>query len=1000
MADRGRGSRGSGSRGRGNAGRGRGQPPQGPPGAVPYRSRPQPQGGQSTVFVGATGRAPDIDQNVRQTEDKVGSSLEQHVKDKQGKLGKEFPDRPGYGEKGSEVKLWANYFPLQVSEDLRLRRYRIQIEAVKPAPAAKGRKVYRIIELFLQDHFPQKRKGMATDYRQTLISIEDLSLEQNYTVEYRDEGADASDGSGQQYRVSLHHGSKKDDPPVTISIIELLNYLRAQSGTVIYDQSAKDAAKQALNLIVGQGAKSNPSIASIGANKHFALSGNLFERADLGHGLECLRGFFVSVRPATCRILLNIQVKHAAMYKTGMVNSVVKDFIGDRKDITPPKIHKFLARVRVELTHLARKNNSGQKVLRIRTICGLATPRDGKDSENPPKIPAFGATSQQVRFHIDKPPDGSGLPQDTLVTVADYFQKVHNHPCSTSPVLNVGTQKRPVYVPPELCRILPGQPAGVKLNSFQTKKMTDFSIRNPADNANTIIRNGPKLLGFEPLNQTLTSFKTKTDHPPNMITVPGRILTGPTVTYHAQQTPKNIRDGGWNLNGVRFAKGTTLRDWAYLTLKQGDEGVPPKDCGNLIQSFERAMGRSGIQASKARWGDGVNWNTDPDVREAQLANVFRKCETQRLQMLIVILPSKDLTKDAIYKKIKALGDVTYGVHTVCMTASNLLKDDIGTFANIALKVNAKLGGVNHSLAPNHCSLIRQGTTMVVGIDVTHPSPGSSEDAPSVVAMVASIGPDLGQWPAELCLQDESRQETVSKTLVADLFKTRLKLWQNIHKTKLPENILVYRDGVSEGQYQKTIDIELSGMQQACKELYPADLQKRGVPRFSVIIVGKRHHTRFYVTDEKNAQGRPKNTKPGTVVDRGVTEAHNWDFFLQPHAAIQGTARPAHYYVIYDEIFRDKKLNPLNERPADMLERLTHEISYLYARATKAVSLSPPAYYADLACERARDYLAEYYDASATATPAATDSSASNAVRAMQAAKIRIHPNLKNSMFYL
>ena len=42
--------------------------------------------------------------------------------------------------------------------------------------------------------------------------------------------------------------------------------------------------------------------------------------------------------------------------------------------------------------------------------------------------------------------------------------------------------------------------------------------------------------------------------------------------------------------------------------------------------------------------------------------------------------------------------------------------------------------------------------------------------------------------------------------------------------------------------------------------------------------------------------------------------------------------------------------------ADQLQTLTHDVSYTFARATKAVSLVPAAYYADLACERGRCYL--------------------------------------------
>ena len=49
----------------------------------------------------------------------------------------------------------------------------------------------------------------------------------------------------------------------------------------------------------------------------------------------------------------------------------------------------------------------------------------------------------------------------------------------------------------------------------------------------------------------------------------------------------------------------------------------------------------------------------------------------------------------------------------------------------------------------------------------------------------------------------------------------------------------------------------------------------------------------------------------------------------------------------------------NQLTADEIQKGTHDASYLYARATKAVSLVPAAYYADLACERGRCYLNDF-----------------------------------------
>jgi eukaryotic translation initiation factor 2C len=76
--------------------------------------------------------------------------------------------------------------------------------------------------------------------------------------------------------------------------------------------------------------------------------------------------------------------------------------------------------------------------------------------------------------------------------------------------------------------------------------------------------------------------------------------------------------------------------------------------------------------------------------------------------------------------------------------------------------------------------------------------------------------------------------------------------------------------------------------------------------------------------------------------------------------LQGNVKATHYTVVYDE----------NNLQADEIQKGTHDTSYLYARATKAVSLIPAAYYADLACERGRCYLNDFLvdDKASTTAP--------------------------------
>lgn len=67
-----------------------------------------------------------------------------------------------------------------------------------------------------------------------------------------------------------------------------------------------------------------------------------------------------------------------------------------------------------------------------------------------------------------------------------------------------------------------------------------------------------------------------------------------------------------------------------------------------------------------------------------------------------------------------------------------------------------------------------------------------------------------------------------------------------------------------------------------------------------IVCGKRHHVRFYAENQSDVD-RSDNLPAGTVFDRGVVHPYAFDFYLQTQAGLVGTARPAHYQVVKDEI---------------------------------------------------------------------------------------------------
>ncbi|KAJ9129975.1 Protein argonaute 1D, partial [Pleurostoma richardsiae] len=511
------------------------------------------------------------------------------------------------------------------------------------------------------------------------------------------------------------------------------------------------------------------------------------------------------------------------------------------------------------------------------------------------------------------------------------------------------------------------------------------------DNANSIVREGLSIVGLSNTNVFLNQFGISVI--PNLITVPGRVLDEPRVLYKDNKFAQ-VRFGSWNMADVKFNTRATVKRWSYLmiSLDTYQDAFDRVSLAAAVKHFTETLVKTGISVATPLPGQRLELDSPEDTRLDQRL----EAAAQTLELLLVILP------DAItplYNRIKHCGDIRYGIHTVCSVGHKFAKCSDQYFANVALKFNLKLGGNNQLLDASRRSLIDEDKTMVVGIDVTHPSPGSAPSAPSIAGMVASVDRWLGQWPAVLRIQSKARKEMVSD--LSDMLKSRLRLWKDPGRGKhanLPENILVYRDGVSEGQYQTVLDEEVPLLRQACQDMYPPADQKKGLPRLTVVVVGKRHHTRFYASREGDAD-RSSNPKPGTVVDRGVTESRNWDFFLQSHAAIQGTARPAHYFVLLDEIFRARyarTVPPPFQNVADVLEALTQSMCYTYGRATKAVSVCTPAYYADVVCERARCYLSGAFDTPSQS--AAGSVSAEPAV--VRSEDVLIHARLRDSMFYI
>jgi eukaryotic translation initiation factor 2C len=228
--------------------------------------------------------------------------------------------------------------------------------------------------------------------------------------------------------------------------------------------------------------------------------------------------------------------------------------------------------------------------------------------------------------------------------------------------------------------------------------------------------------------------------------------------------------------------------------------------------------------------------------------------------------------------------------------------------------------------------------MVVGADVSHPAPGAgSEQAASFAAITVSADPNYARYWADVNTNG-NRVEMVTTSNIREQFGSMAQKWmQRVGNGRAPERLLYIRDGVSEGQYKAVLQEEIRDMKE-----YFARCSGGVIPKFTVMIAGKRHHIRFF--PEKG--DRNGNPLPGTLVETGCTHPWEFDFYMCSHVAIKGTARPIHYHCILNE----------GKWQAAELQQFIFEHSYQYVRSTTPVSLHPAVYYAHIAADRARAHI--------------------------------------------
>ena len=373
----------------------------------------------------------------------------------------------------------------------------------------------------------------------------------------------------------------------------------------------------------------------------------------------------------------------------------------------------------------------------------------------------------------------------------------------------------------------------------------------------------------------------------------GRVAKEPMSNW----MPVNQEHANFEVNGL--AQTRLINKLAIITTRRD---LPAKQ--EIINKLKQGFNRVDLKVESVQ---------QVDVPEGDSAGHY----IQRLRALpqdttvaIVIMNAQNKER---YDAIKKAASVEMGLVTQVVT-NKLMTDPRkagGAATKIAIQIAAKIGAEPWYIdIPLRCC-------MVCGYDTYHDTANRGR---SYGAFLASMNDRFSRWWSKADAHD--RLEEMSSQVATNLLEA-LGKYKEVNN-KFPERVIIYRDGVGEGQLEHVFNVELQRIQQILKEA------NNGI-RLTMMIVSKRIGARFYM----RASSGFVNPPPGTIVDHGCTRQGRYDFYLVSQSTRQGTVTPTYYNIIADQ----SGFSP------DILQKMAYKFCLLYYNWSGSVRVPAPCQYA-------------------------------------------------------
>lgn len=841
--------------------------------------------------------------------------------------------RPDFGAEGILLPVFSNHFPLNIVDQL-VYHYDLDIELTRAVShedvdgcisrrgsgetgygARKLRKItYKVNRdvvdqlVHFNSHEPEQLfyhltpvyDGLKNMYTTKPLSGVTSESQQRYFVTLPDDSE-----TGKVYAVSIKYVGQIDLNAVNL-------YYEGKIPSI------PPESIQVLDIVLRHG----PNTCRIPIGNCLYVDSSISPRVSIGSGREIAFGFYQSVRGCMSGANLVVDRSTTVFYPEGSLVSFVASLLRSNNYNGSPRFDDRRCLTFPMREHDRKRVEREVKTLQI-VVNHLAYKR---------KYRVSGLTFQPARevyFTYNRDGNAAGT-----VSVPEYFKLEYNINLQfpNLPCIVVGMNMNKKFLPMEVCDLVPNQTMRRKLTNDQLAQMIRTVGQQTPTERFGVIQDSVQAVMSDG-HAFCQEFGVSVQSQP--IVVGARVIHPPQLTYRSDGDA-NVQplNGAWHLDKDQrlFSPGQAVDDkWVLLNCGMN---ASDDDAHKLIEMLTGKASEMGFELKNplkvARTGP---------YRPGMMAGIFDKAKkaVPGLKMIVFIVTGEE----ALYNDIKVVGDIVEGIPTQCIMEKNVRKLSANLVANLILKMNTKMGGTNGVLASNAdkpAILCKSKPVMVIGADVTHPS-NDRTAVSSVAALVGSYDADCSKYVASVRVQVKEKAE-----MIKDLDQMAVELlskYKSENSGQLPDHVLIFRDGVSDGQFDQVLHQELGSFHVAC------DQMKRGyAPKVTLVVVQKRHHTRFIPCEEQRGVGKNRNIPPGTVIDTECIHPTDFDFYLCSHVGVQGTSRPTHYYVIWDD----------NQFRSDELQKLTYYLCHVYAKCNRSISIPAAVQYAHLAAYRARVHL--------------------------------------------